>query len=424
MFKYKNHLSFYELINLINYAVELKFTEYNSPNYFKLSTYNNYDNLTPIISSLTVQKSSTIQSSILLSIFRNNFLKTKNNTLDTKIETLKDFLNVDNNIIKVPTNHNNDKLVLYDKYNYDKFLYYKYTSHEHEYPSSINFRHTYINNHIENFETTCEIGNLNYDYIILLNNLLYTMFDWNYSTNVLETVDYISELNYDDIMPHDGFKNNYRNYLHYSEPFIKNITNINLPVDFINEATQIIIQNSIKLDILLNDIIAYLTSTSELFNVYINEITTDNETTTNESSTIDSHNKITSPITKTLTADKNDTININANNRTVDYIINDSSDIDNINNLKKNKYADKLVYNEDTQNNTNVNEYNETLIESENVTNETFNRNVDDSRTKTNNSTFKRYKGIDIDIKTYQEIIKEIINIPNKMYDFLRLGIS
>ena len=425
MFKYKNHLSFYELINLINYAVELDFSAflYNGVSHekFKLSTCDNIDNLTPIIDSVKVRdRVHPYISSQTLSIFRNNFLKTKNNTLDTKIETLKDFLNVDSNIIKIPSYPFNDnvKVVLYDKYNYDKFLYYKYTRHENDYSSS-NFQYTYMNNHIENFKTTCEIGNLNYNYIILLNNLLYKLCNWDYSTNILETDDYMTNETI-----HNNLKLSYRNYLSENELFIRNITNINLPVDFINEATQIIIQNSKKLDILLNDIIAYLTSTSELFNAFIDETQTITETIIQDEdvTATQTHTKQAKTITKEITDD--DETTANENNKSADYIINSTTDINNIDDLYSNKYSDKATQNKNTFTSSKNKTYNETLNDSgDNVENQDVTAR-DSETTKQHMSTFSKYKGIDIDIKTYQEIIKEIINIPNKMYDFLRLGIS
>ena len=359
-----------------------------------------------------------------LSIYKNNFLKTKNNTLDTKIETLKDFLNVDDNIIKIPSYDFNDnvKVVLYDKYNYDKFLYYKYTRHENDYSS--NFKYTYMNNHIENFETTCEIGNLNYDYIILLNNLLYKLFNYDYDTNILETENYISELNFDEIMPNRNLKFRYHSYLTDNELFIRNITNINLPVDFINEATQIIIQNSKKLDILLNDIIAYLTSTSELFNAFIDETQTITETIIQDEdvTATQTHTKQAKTITKEITDD--DETTANENNKSADYIINSTTDINNIDDLYSNKYSDKATQNKNTFTSTKNKTYNETLNDSgDNVENQDITAR-DSETTKQHMSTFSKYKGIDIDLKVYNEIVDEITNTITTTYDFLRLGIS
>lgn len=420
MFKYKNHLSFYELINLINYAIDLRFSLYipnNEPDtLFNITTYNNYDNLTPILDNVITGNQYIDDEMITtyLSIYRNNFLMINNNTLDTKIETLKGFLNVDNNIIKVPTDTLYNSLLLYDKYNYSKFLYYK------NYSTDI-FSYTYMNNNIENFKTTCEIGNLNYDYIILLNDLLYRMCDNDYTINALEDRE---QKYFWGAGMNNSLKLSFNNYINENKPFIRNITNVNLPIDFINEATQIIIQNSKKLDIMLNDIIAYLTSTSELFNLYIEEKQTITETITQDEdvTATKTHTKQAKIITKEITDD--DTSTVNDNNKSADYIINTDNDIDNIDGLYSNKYSDKATQNRSTITSSKNKNYSETLNDGgDNIENQDVTAR-DSETTKQHTNTFNRYKGIDIDIKAHQEIIKEIINIPNKMYDFLRLGVS
>jgi len=194
--------------------------------------------------------------------------------------------------------------------------------------------------------------------------------------------------------------------------------------DFINYADEQLNLHDLKLGLTIDNITAYLKNSSELFNAFIEETQTITETISQDEdiTATQTHTKQAKIITKEITDD--DTSTANENNKSADYIINSTTDINNIDNLYSNKYSDKATQNKNTFTSSKNKTYNETLNDSgDNVENQGVTAR-DSETTKQHTSTFNKYKGIDIDLKVYNEIVDEITNTITTTYDFLRLGIS
>ena len=392
-FKYDDYFSFYELSFLLNFNFTYKpdftyinegyFIELRNNEFERLKLYNNLD-----LSDYQIY-------------YNKNLLS--NTALNNKIDLLFDFFNM-----KKPNK-------FFNQYIYNRFLMYRPMQHT-SLIDEIHYK-SVKNLNIRDFKTIIPLdNNLKFIYTAIVSRLNESVitqeppfeFEFNEMLNRELFEYYKDKLNYDLI---HGMYNSVYHYLTVDDSFI-------------NYADEQLNLHDLKLGLTIDNITAYLKNSSELFNAFIEETQTITETIIQDEdvTATQTHTKQAKTITKEITDD--DETTANENNKSADYIINSTTDINNIDDLYSNKYSDKATQNKNTFTSSKNKTYNETLNDSgDNVENQDVTAR-DSETTKQHTSTFNKYKGIDIDIKTYQEIIKEIINIPNKMYDFLRLGIS
>lgn len=388
-FKYNDYFSFYELSFLLNFNFTYKSHLIDNKIYLidlinnefeRLFLHNNLDGYDYEI------------------YYNKNLLA--NTALNNKIDLLFDFFNM-----KKPNK-------FFNQYIYNRFLMYKTlarTSHplfdEPPYKSVKNLN-------IRDFKTNIPLdNNLKFIYTAIVSGL---------DAKVIEDEPPF-EVGNVRILDNELF-DYYKDKLNYD---LVSYNKQYLTVDdsFINYAEEQLNLHDLKLGLTIDNITAYLKNTSELFNAFVEETQTITETITQDEdvTATQTHTKQAKIITKEITDD--DTSTANENNKSADYIINSTSDINDIDDLYSNKYSDKATQNKNTITSSKNKTYNETLNDSgDNVENQDVTAR-DSETTKQHMSTFSKYKGIDIDLKVYNEIIDEIINTITSAYDFLEFGV-
>ena len=392
-FKYDDYFSFYELSFLLNfnftftpqmydnkmYLIELRNNEFE-----RLELYNNFD-----------------QSDYQI-YYNKNLLS--NTALNNKIDLLFDFFNM-----KKPNK-------FFNQYIYNRFLMYRPIPRtslidEFHYKSVKNLN-------IRDFKTIIPLdNNLKFIYTAIVSRL---------DTQIITNEPPFEVENFNKKLNRDLFEY-YKDKLNYD--LVSSLTQdiwyfLTVDDSFIDYTDEQLNLHDLKLGLTIDNITAFLKNSSELFNAFVEETQTITETISQDEdvTATQTQTKQAKIITKEITDE--DTSTANENNKSADYIINTNTDINNIDDLYSNKYSDKATQNKNTFTLSKNKTYNETLNDSgDNVENQDITAR-DSETTKQHMSTLNKYKGIDIDLKVYNEIVDEITNTITTTYDFLRLGIS